>query len=81
MSLVEVSPSTVTRLKVLGRSPAERPCSISREMAQSVVMKHEHGAHVGVDHAGALGDGTRCVTVFAAAVTADGELLLLRCRW
>ena len=40
MSLVEVSPSTVTRLKVRGTTSRRASESISRVMAQSVVTKH-----------------------------------------
>ena len=52
MSLVEVSPSTLTMLKLSCTSLRAAPRAASRaRWPQSVVRKHQHGRHVGMDHA------------------------------
>ena len=54
ISLVEVSPSTLTMLNVSDTSPESACCSIFALIAQSVVRKDQHGCHIGVDHSGAF---------------------------
>ena len=68
VSLVEVSPSMVTALKVLSTAGVERSAQRPRLDRRVGEEKDQQGRHVGRDHAGALGD----------AVDGDGDAVDLR---
>jgi hypothetical protein len=80
-SLVEVSPSTVMRLKLASATCAhERGRSTGCATRRVGGNEAEHGRHVRLDHARALGDaGDRDRT--ASSTMADVEAPLGRCRW
>ncbi len=79
VSLVEVSPSTDTRLKVTLVTSYSASWSTSGEMAQSVVRKQSMVPMLGWGHAGALCNAAQ-PNLLAAQLKGNGNFLFL-CWW
>ncbi len=78
-SLVEVSPSTLARLKERAAASEASRCNACGVTGASVAMNPQHGRHVGPYHARALGDpGHRCRAVSEGVPSASGPWA--RCR-
>ena len=79
MSFVEVSPSTVTMLKVPGMSLLSAFCEHCGAYGAVGGDEAQHRGHVGADHAAALGHAAHAA-LHAARREADGVFLAVRIR-